>query len=137
MAQGEESGEGEDIEETRQPGADEAFCTSCGAVIKEQAEVCPECGVRQKAPETTTSTQPEGQIKNPGIAAVASFFFTGLGQIYNGQIGKGIGLMILQFINIGLMFVLIGFLTYFLVWVFGMYDAYKVAERINKGDITV
>lgn len=28
--------------------------------------------------------------KDPGIAAVLSFFVTGLGQIYNGQIGKGI-----------------------------------------------
>jgi len=28
--------------------------------------------------------------KNPGVAAVLSFFFSGLGQIYNGQILKGI-----------------------------------------------
>jgi hypothetical protein len=28
--------------------ADEAYCTSCGEVIKEEAEVCPECGVGQQ-----------------------------------------------------------------------------------------
>jgi len=28
--------------------------------------------------------------KNPGIAAVLSFLFTGLGQLYNGQIFKGL-----------------------------------------------
>jgi hypothetical protein len=28
-------------------GPDEKYCTSCGEPIKKQAEVCPECGVRQ------------------------------------------------------------------------------------------
>lgn len=32
----------------RQKAADEVFCTSCGAAIKEQAELCPECGVRNE-----------------------------------------------------------------------------------------
>jgi TM2 domain-containing membrane protein YozV len=32
--------------------------------------------------------------KNPGVAAVLSFLWPGLGQIYNGQIGKGIGIMV-------------------------------------------
>ena len=27
--------------------ADECFCSSCGAVIKKEAEICPKCGVRQ------------------------------------------------------------------------------------------
>jgi TM2 domain-containing membrane protein YozV len=31
--------------------------------------------------------------KNPGVAAILSFFWPGLGQIYNGQIAKGIGIM--------------------------------------------
>jgi TM2 domain-containing membrane protein YozV len=31
-------------------------------------------------------------LKNPGLAAVLSFFISGLGQIYNGQIAKGVGL---------------------------------------------
>lgn len=32
----------------REPGPDEVYCMSCGAVIKERAEICPECGVRQE-----------------------------------------------------------------------------------------
>ena len=28
--------------------ADEKFCESCGTIIKKQAELCPQCGVRQK-----------------------------------------------------------------------------------------
>ncbi len=70
-------------------------------------------------------------MKNPGLAAVLSFFFTGLGQIYNGQIGKGVLFIIVQLINIGLMFLVIGFITYPIVWVWGMVDAHRTAERIN------
>lgn len=71
-------------------------------------------------------------FKNPGIAAVLSFFWTGVGQIYNGQILKGIFLIILQGINSLLMFVFIGFITYPIVWIWGMFDAYKTAERLNR-----
>ena len=70
-------------------------------------------------------------MKNAGLAAVLSFLFAGLGQIYNGSIGKGILMIVLQAINGLLMFVLIGFITYPLVWIWGIYDAYKTAERIN------
>ncbi len=71
-------------------------------------------------------------LRNPGIAAVLSFFWTGVGQIYNGEIVKGIILILVQMVNAALMFVLIGFITYPIVWIWGMYDAYKVAERMNR-----
>ena len=70
-------------------------------------------------------------MKNSGVAALLSFFFTGAGQIYNGEIGKGIGMLVLQVINVMLMFVVIGLFTYPAVWIWGMYDAYHTAERIN------
>lgn len=69
--------------------------------------------------------------KNPGIAAVLSFFWTGLGQIYNGRIGKGIFFIFMQFVNALLMFALIGFITFPLFWIWGMVDAYGEAEEIN------
>jgi len=71
-------------------------------------------------------------MKNSGLAAVLSFFFTGLGQIYNGQIVKGVLFIIIQGVNLLLMFVLVGFITYAIVWVWGMIDAYKTAEKINR-----
>jgi len=71
--------------------------------------------------------------KNPGLAAVASFFFAGLGQIYNGEVFKGFLLMMIQVINVILMIVLIGFVLYPIVWVYGIWDAYKTAERYNEG----
>lgn len=44
--------------------AGNAFCRACGAEILDETEICPKCGVRQKP----------AQVKNPGLAAVASFF---------------------------------------------------------------
>lgn len=36
----------------QKPGADEVYCMECGAIIKKQAEICTECGVRQREEET-------------------------------------------------------------------------------------
>jgi len=71
--------------------------------------------------------------KNPGLAAVASFFFAGLGQIYNGEITKGFLLMAIQVVNVVLMIFLIGFVLYPAVWIYGIWDAYKTAEKYNAG----
>lgn len=115
---------------TETTGPDEQYCSSCGSIVKKAAEICPNCGVRQSGSPGGTSE------KNPGAAALLSFFITGAGQIYNGQVGKGLILMVVQAVNVLLMFVLIGFLTYFVVWAFAIYDAYSVAERLNRGDTT-
>jgi len=69
--------------------------------------------------------------KNPGLAAVFSFFYMGLGQIYNGQIYKGIAFLIAYSISWLLMFLVIGLLTTPILWIYGIYDAYKSAEKIN------
>lgn len=70
--------------------------------------------------------------KNAGLAAVLSFFITGLGQIYNGQIFKGILLILIQMINGLLLYVLIGFITLPIVWLYGVINAYRHAERVNR-----
>ena len=69
--------------------------------------------------------------KSPGVAAVLSFFWCGLGQIYNGQIGKGIFMMICYLISCLLIFVLIGLLTTPILWIWGMVNAYSTADRQN------
>lgn len=82
----------------------------------------------------TTQATGEADEKNPTIAALLSAvgliipLALGAGQIYNGQIAKGIALSIVQVINALLIFVLIGFITYPIVAVIAIYDAYKNAE---------
>jgi TM2 domain-containing membrane protein YozV len=64
--------------------------------------------------------------KNATLAAVLSFLIVGLGQLYNGQAGKGI------FMFIGcvcLWFILLGWI----INIWSIIDAYKTAERINAG----
>jgi TM2 domain-containing membrane protein YozV len=106
------------------------YCSGCGSQIAAAAEICPKCGVRVASPLSPS----HAQIKNPGIAAVLSFFFVGLGQIYNGQIGKGVAYMIIGFVCvvIGIATLGVGFILYAIFWIYTIVDAYKSAEKINR-----
>lgn len=55
---------------------------------------------------------------HPGVAAVLSFVFSGIGQIYNGEIKKGLILVFLS--TLGLVFVTLGGL----VLVLGFYQGF-------------
>jgi TM2 domain-containing membrane protein YozV len=66
----------------------------------------------------------EAASKSPGVALLLSFFISGAGQMYNGQVGKGI-LMLLG--TIALWFILLGWT----VWIWSMVDAYQTAKRMN------
>jgi len=66
----------------------------------------------------------EAASKSPGVALLLSFFISGAGQMYNGQVGKGV-LMLLA--TIALWFVLLGWT----IWIWSMVDAYSTAKRLN------
>lgn len=105
--------------------ADEVYCRDCGEVINERAEIYPECGIRQKDPEPITTKEQSSGDKDSGIAAVASFIIPGLGQVYNGEIAKGIiaGVVTVLFAITG-----VGLIIAVPLWIWLVYDAYKVAE---------
>lgn len=90
-----------------------AFCEECKVVISNK-NYCKKCV------ETVVK---KGRLtdRNPVIAALLSFIIGGARQIYNGQIGKGILI----------------FLTAWLVipWIYGIFDAYNTAQKINRGEI--
>lgn len=75
-----------------------------------------------------TTQQPP---KNPTLAAILSFIISGVGQIYNGEVVKGIIIIAVQIVNVALMAIIIGFITWPVVWIWSIYDAHKVAKRIN------
>jgi len=105
------------------------FCPTCGAELKyPDAEICPSCGVRIKKSTLSKSNVPEE--KNPLIAVLCSFFIPGLGQIYNGEDKKGVALLFGTLIG-ALIFLIPGIV----VWIYGMYDAYKTSEKMNSGEI--
>ena len=96
------------------------------------------------------------EARNPGLAAVFSFIFNGLGQLYNGQLIKGLAIIFISILNM-LIFIagsiLIGFwvlnkvvfagqlawglvlfcIGLFFICALGIYsilDAYRVAGKI-------
>lgn len=95
------------------------------------------------------------EVRNPGLAAVFSFIFNGLGQLYNGQIFKGLVIIFFSAVSIFVLIIsaiLIGFwlmgkvifpgqavfggLLFFISLIFicilGIYsilDAYRVASK--------
>ena len=71
-------------------------------------------------------------MRSPVLAAVLSLIFSGLGQIYNGQITKGVVFIVVQLINAALTTVLIGFVLMPIVGLWATIDAYLVARRNNE-----
>lgn len=68
--------------------AGQKFCTTCGELIHEKAEICPKCGVRQ--PIATASTLASG--KNRTVAALLAILlgWIGIHKFYLGQNNTGI-----------------------------------------------
>ena len=79
-------------------GADEKFCSSCGAIIKIAAEICPKCGVRQMA--ATSSGDPNASEKSRTTTLILCIFLGVLGihRIYIGKKGIGIAQVCISFL---------------------------------------
>ncbi len=70
-------------------------------------------------------------MRRPILAAILSLFLSGLGQIYNGEVTKGVVFIVVQIINAALTTVLIGFVLMPIVGLWATIDAYLVAKRNN------
>ena len=72
--------------ETDAPGPDEQYCSSCGEVIKKEAEICPDCGVRQSSEATVNSD------KDRTTAGILAILLGGIGthKFYLGETFKGV-----------------------------------------------
>jgi len=121
------------------------FCPTCGLPLQyENVHVCPHCGTSiQYAP-----APPEWkEIRSTFLAVLLSFLFVGWGQWYDGKTWSGLkffgafwGFYVLLLLfsymtsirsSVGI-FVVIFLVLMTGIWVFGMYDAYKTAARINR-----
>ncbi len=148
-----------------------AFCVTCGNQMKDGAAFCGKCGAGAGAATTAiASPKIENRTvvvvqnqKSSGLAVVLSFFWCGLGQLYNGQIPKGLLMMLcyppLMWFGITMTFfgaiaaggastssdqaagggvVILGLISLgaaSALWFFGLFNAYRTAERINQEQI--
>ena len=78
--------------------ANSGFCGSCGAALIGKSTTCMKCGYTKT--KYNPMTPPQGALyKNEGTGLILSivlglFCLNGIGQIYAGKVGRGIGIMI-------------------------------------------
>jgi len=101
-----------------------SFCPNCGTAVNQQKE---SSGAKDEFDKIVSN-------KDPFIAAILSFIFPGLGQVYNGEFNKGLLIQIAF-----LMTLLFGSWFFFVLPIpiillaIGVYDAYTEADKMRKG----
>jgi TM2 domain-containing membrane protein YozV len=120
------------------------YCTNCGNQNPANSEACFKCGFRFAPAQNYGYNAPPPPAYNNGVdpvvALIVSFFITGVGQMLNKQVVKGIVLLasqvlmaifgaILLIFGIGILFLLISFV----IWLVSVIDAYKIAQKIRAG----
>ncbi len=110
-------------------------CPNCGAGLRPGAPRCVKCGsiaadpVAPAGAPSAAGAQPQvvyvaprAEPRNPAVAAVLSLVVPGLGQLYNGQLAKGIVFFV---VACPLWFLCIGFLVHVVAAV----EAYNTARK--------
>jgi TM2 domain-containing membrane protein YozV len=70
--------------------------------------------------------------KSPALALLVSFFIPGVGSMINGEVGKGIAILLGYLVSYLLVVVLIGIFGVLGFWIWGMVDAYQGAQQWNR-----
>src|SRR5215208_4912620 len=150
------------------------FCSNCGETLEnlndEEIKKCPKCKIdllQLGRPAHNTPFVDQLPYKSPGTAALIAFIggifaLLGLGHIYIGNVGRGIGIlisgiviyailvitMIFSFFLQGLSFLASGIPTigiesistifvlvgiaYFVLWIWQIFNARKRAKKFNE-----
>ena len=74
-----------------------------------------------------------GNVPNPMLAVVISFFLPGIGSIYAGKTMMGAIIFIVALISwLAIYFVgTVAFILFVVAWLFGLYDAYSAAKTMG------
>ena len=116
--------------------ANSGFCGSCGAALIGKSTTCMKCGY------TKTKYNPMAagaQYKNEGTGLILSILLglltiCGIGQIYAGKVGKGIGILILGWVLIvvGILTFGIGLIAYLAIFIWQIFDTKKLCREYNE-----
>ena len=88
------------MSESREKSFDEKFCSSCGEVIKKEAEICPKCGVRQPSSGFVDGPIPKDWLITLLLAIFLGIF--GVHRFYVGKIGTGILMLLFGWMTLGI-----------------------------------
>lgn len=113
-----------------------AFCRSCGNGVDDAARFCQHCGSPQTATTgTAATTAAHTHLKDPAIAVLLSFLWSGAGQVYAGAISRGIWRIVIgSFLFLwGLGTAGAGFIFAIPFWIWAMFDAR--AQAIKQNDL--
>ena len=123
--------------ETKQESKKYKFCRNCGYELTGDYKFCPECGYdlsgRVTANRSSVPSANSGE-KSLVLAVILSVIFPGLGQIYLGLNQKGILFIVGYIISAILIFLLIGFILVFVVWIWALVDVVQSTNAINNGE---
>lgn len=75
---------------------------------------------------------PTAPRKEPVLSLLVSFFLPGVGSMINGDVGRGVGILILYGVGLLLSVVLVGLPLVLAAWVWGLVDAYQGAVAYNR-----
>lgn len=117
------------------------FCDKCGSELKDNAKFCDKCGseVKFTSPTQNNSNVPNIPIqveeKSMAIAMIISFFFTGLGICYAGDVVKGLIIFVCSII-ISILTIFLGLFKFsfinIIIWIVGLILTYTEVEKVNQ-----
>ena len=118
--------------------ASSGFCGSCGAALIGKSTTCMKCGYSKT--KYNPMTPPQGALyKNEGTGLILSivlglFCLNGIGQIYAGKVGRGIGIMIGSWVLIvvGVLTFGIGLIAYLAIFIWQIFDTKKLCREFNE-----
>ena len=129
------------------------FCSNCGESLDQESKKCSKCGIdfqQQQQVESNTSNRSivdQLPYKSPGTAALIAFIggifgLPGIGHIYVGKVGKGIGilisgiiiavLLVIMVISLQSILLFILGIAYFVLWIWQIFNARKLAKKFNE-----
>jgi predicted RNA-binding Zn-ribbon protein involved in translation (DUF1610 family) len=136
------------------------YCSNCGESLEnlnyEETKKCPKCGIDLQIGSTRNTSSSSSVVeqlpyKSPGTAALIAFIggifgLQGIGHMYVGKVGKGMGILItgiilaalLVFISMSFEIILLFVfgVAYLVLWIWQIFDARKLAKKFNESLLT-
>ena len=114
-----------------------SFCGGCGGPLASKFSPCPKCGHVKTT--FNPAVPPQGGLyKNEGTGLILSIVLgilglCGIGQIYAGRVGRGIGIMIGVWILVAIGFATmgIGLIAVLAVFIWQIFDTKKLCKEYN------